>query len=339
MNRSLARILTGTGIALMMAALLYIPLYGHSEWMLGDVFVGVGNGNFEVYNNAGGPPADPNLPAASPPNTGTTGACAFDGSLNAALVNTTQGKIFIRSASQNNAGVHTLLQTITTEDTFPQSIFFAANGDLFVGHLGGRIRRYTKDPNTPTYSATQQVHDAVVDTSDSFSFDIAADQKTIFYASGGPNIRKVTFDGSAFNNDELFMTLPQANQAAARALRVLPPTSGGGNAAILGGLLVANKLQVARVNASGVVIGNYDVTSQAAQNDWFALALDPRDVDQAGADLSFWAGDKTSGMLWKFNVQSALGNQPAAPIFGPVPTGGAGTLRGACVNGEPTSGQ
>ena len=328
MKGALARIMTGASLAVAAAA-LSIPLRASTVWELGDILAGVGNGNFTLFSNAG---VFKETLAAG--NSGETAGCGFDASLNAHLVNTTQGMIFKRRAAQNNPGAHPLLQTIAT-DANPQSLVFAANGDFYVGHLGGLIRRYVVNPTTGGAQAQEEYTLALVDSQDSFWLDIAADQKTIFYTSGGRNIRRVsvtinpTTNAATFSDDALFKTLPPPNNQAARALRLLPPGPGAGNDAIIGGLLVADKSNVKRLDAAGNLVMEYDASGQ---DDWFALALDPRDVDEAGADRAFWAGDKTTGNIWRFNVLSGV---PSAAVS----TGAAGSLRGLCLNGEPTTGQ
>lgn len=328
MYRALKRIVMGTTLALVGAALC-VPLQGSTTWELGDLFVGVGNGQFQLRSNSGGPKDI--LSAGAP---GDTAGCGLDASLNAYLVNTTQSVIVKRAL----ASPHGILQTINT-DPNPQSIVFAGNGDFYVGHLGGLIRRYVFNVSTGNFEA-KEAHQGTADSMDSFWIDIAADQKTIFYTSGGRNVRKLTVtidpttNVATFSEPILpFAILPTPNSDAARALRVLPPGAGAGNGAIIGGLLVADKRTVKRLNAAGAVVQEYDAGSGSqSQDDWFALALDIKDVDEAGGDLAFWAGDKSSGNLWRFNVLSGAAS-------GPVSTGATGTLRGLCLNGEPTTGQ
>jgi hypothetical protein len=273
--------------------------------------------------------------------------------MNAYLVNTTQLEIFKRLLTDP----HQLApQTIST-DPSPQSIVFAGNGDAYVGHLGGRIRRYVR--NTGGVLEQKEYVDVPVDTSDSFWLDIAADWKTIFYTSGGRNIRRVTVPSTnapTFSTASLVITLPDTpsgapTSRAARALRLLPPASGAGNDEVIGGILVADKANIKLVQQSETgwaVTGQYDAVhvvarNSQAQDDWFALALDPRDVEENGADRGFWTGDKTTGKIWRFNVQAGIsktGNAFAAPQSAtPIQTEATGTLRGICLNGEPTTGQ
>ena len=328
MHRSLVRIITGTAVAVGIAAVC-IPLYGSSTWELGDIFVGIGNGQFQVRSNAG---TIKETIAAG--NSGNTAGCALDASLNVFLVNTTLNRIIKRELDTP----HGVDQTIIA-DPNPQSIVFAGNGNFYVGHIGGLIRRYTVNQNNGNASQAEATV-VPVDSSDSFWLDIAADQRTIVYTSGGRTIRTVTVDINPSTNQATFgvpgtfATLPPPNSDAARALRVLPPPAAAGNGAIIGGLIVADKGNIKRLDASGAVVQTYDAGSGSqSHDDWFALGLDITDVDEAGGDRAFWAGDKSQGTLWRFNLQSSTATT------GPVATGAPGSLRGLCLNGEPTTGQ
>ena len=328
MPRSLVRIITGTAVAWGIAAVC-IPLYGSSTWELGDMFVGIGNGQFQVRSNAG-----TLKETVTAGNSGDTAGCALDASLNVFLVNTTLNRIIKRELDPP----HGIDQTITA-DPDPQSIVFASNGDFYVGHIGGLIRRYTVNQNNGNASKAESTV-VPVDSVDSFWLDIAADQRTIFYTSGGRTIRNVTVDinpstnAATFGIPGTFTTLPPPNSNAARALRLQPPGAGAGNGAIIGGLIVADKGNIKRLDASGAVVQTYDAGSGSqSHDDWFALGLDITDVDEAGGDRAFWAGDKSRGTLWRFNAQSSTATT------GPVSTGALGTLRGLCLNGEPTTGQ
>ena len=328
MQRSLVRIITGTAVALGTTAIC-IPLFASSTWELGDIFIGIGNGQFQVRSNAG--TLKETIAAG---NSGDTAGCALDASLNVFLVNTTLSRIIKRELDSP----HGIDQTIIA-DPSPQSIVFARNGDFYVGHLGGLIRRYTVNQNNGNASKAESTV-VTVDSFDSFWLDLAADQRTILYTSGGRTIRSVTVDVNPSTNQATFgvpttfTTLPPPNSDAARALRLLPPGAGAGNGAILGGVIVADKGDIKRLNASGAVVQIYDAGSGSqSHDDWFALGLDITDVDEAGGDRAFWAGDKSQGTLWRFNLQSSTATA------GPVATGAAGSLRGLCLNSEPTTGQ
>lgn len=146
-----------------------------------------------------------------------------------------------------------------------------------------------------------------------WSVDLAANQCTIFYTSGGTRILRydvcLSQSLSDFNS-----SLPNNG---ARGLRILSD----------GGVLVADQNAVYRLNAAGSVVQTYD---QPSQDSWFAVALD--------ADgRSFWATSQNTafrfdiasgGLLSSFNSSDydftaiAVVGEPragAGPPFLPAP--------------------
>jgi Ca2+-binding RTX toxin-like protein len=109
---------------------------------------------------------------------------------------------------------------------------------------------------------------------------------------------------------DLTCALPGSN---AFALRLLPE----------GGLLVADREAIHRLNASGTVVQTYDVSGQ---DFWFAANLAPD-------GKSFWSGDIGSGNFFKFDIASG------AVLVGPIAACNTSTcLAGLCVNAELTAG-
>src|SRR5207247_193869 len=88
-----------------------------------------------------------------------------------------------------------------------------------------------------------------------------------------------------------------------------------------GGLLVADILNVKRLDAGGAVIQTYDV---AGEDSWFSLNLDPNGT-------SFWSGNIDSANIYKFNI--ATGAVEASFNTGT----GSGTIFGICLKGELTA--
>jgi hypothetical protein len=140
--------------------------------------------------------------------------------------------------------------------------------------------------------------------------DLTADGKTLFYTSEGRLIKR--YDVSTAGGTQLsdFADLGNAggSQVTLYALRLLPPGDGSG------GLLVADKKDIKRLNASGDVIQTYDATNE---NDWQALTLD---------GTSFWAGNPTTHKFYRFNISTGTKE------IGPISTTSAGPL-GICVYG------
>jgi len=108
-------------------------------WVQGDVFAGIGNGQYEVYHNIG-TATSPNYVLVETLNQGlgtgdfTTG-CTFDLASNLYTTNFTKNDVVKFDANSP----HSVLQTINTTGSTPvnslanESVVFANSGDFFVG--------------------------------------------------------------------------------------------------------------------------------------------------------------------------------------------------------------
>jgi hypothetical protein len=279
------------------------------SWVPGDVFVGIGNNNIEVYHNNGTANTpdyqliqtlDQNLTA-----DGETTGCTLDSASNLYTTNFQNNAVVKFDASS-----HTIAQTLTTGSTHNESMVFASNGDFFVGHADGdrKIERYN--------AAGLLLQSFTVATEDRGSdwIDLSSDQHTIFYTSEGTTIKRFNVSTSTPLPD--FATgLP----GPLYALRLLPPGDGSG------GLLVADTFDIKRLDENGNVVQTYDASlNETSEDFWFALNLDPDGT-------SFWAGGYDTGVLFKFDI--ATGN-----VLTSIQTGATGavpqTLAGVCVKGE-----
>lgn len=292
-----------------MAALLAFSLgnlpapdavYASTTWNIGDVFAGVASGSYNVYDNVGN-----FKETISDGMGGFTTGCSFNNALD---------KLYTTNFSAsdvvvyNNASPHSIAQTIATGKSAAESVVFAANGHFFVGGpFDSLIEEYDAagtlvDSDTPVASDGTGGPDWI---------DLAADQKTMFYTSEGRNVQRynISTDTQLAN----FAVLPGAGQAF--ALRILAPGDGSG------GLLVADRDEIKRLDGTGAVVQTYDV---AGEDHWFSLNLDPN-----GA--SFWAGDFGTDNFYRFNISTG------AIEVGPIASGG--NLFGLCLKGEITASQ
>jgi uncharacterized repeat protein (TIGR01451 family) len=268
-----------------------------TTWNVGDVFAGVANGSYNVYSNSG-----TFKETISDGSGGFTTGCSFNPSLD---------KLYTTSFSASkvvvydNASPHSIVQTITTGKAAAESIVFASNGHFFVG---GPF-----DPEIEEYDASGTLVDNDTVAADGTGgpdwIDLAADQKTIFYTSESRIVRR--FDAAADVQLADFATLPGSGTAF--ALRLLSPGDGSG------GLLVADRGDVKRLDGSGAVVQTYDVPGE---DSWFSLNLDPNGT-------SFWAGDFGTNNFYRFNIATG------AVEVGPIASGGA--LFGLCLKGEITA--
>ena len=273
------------------AALTLLPAAAAqaASWEIGDLFAGVAGGTYKVYDNAGNFKEDVTDAAG-----GFTTGCAVD---EAGDLHTT---FFGSNKLVTFAGAHPHASTtITPGQSTPESIVFAQNGDYYVGFLSSGIERYN------AAGVLQQTYPAGrVDW-----MDLAIDQKTIFFTTEG---------GTVFRYDLATDSAlpPFSTNGGDFALRLLPPGDGSG------GLLVADEVQIDRMDSSGNVIQSYDAPGE---NAWFSLNFDPNGT-------SFWAGDFVTSNFYKFNIASG------AVEAGPINTGtGSSTLFGICIKGEPTA--
>lgn len=273
-------------------------------WNKGDIFVGVANGSYMIFNNTGS-----FKETISDGMGGFTTGCAFNAPLTE-LYTTNFGntKVVVYNATDP----HNITQIIDTGASSPggssESIVFAANGDFYVGHPNGDddIHRYNES------GVLQQKYDVTVENRGSDWIDLSIDQQTMFYTSEGRKILRYNLSGAVQLAD--FTTLPGSE--VAYALRLLPPGDGSG------GMLVADTSNIKRLNSTGGVIQTYDAPGE---DSWFSLNLDPN-------GKSFWAANFATSNFYRFNITSS------AIEVGPINTGtNSGTVYGLCLMGEPTA--
>jgi hypothetical protein len=258
-----------------------------TPFQIGDVFASVNNGQVQQWRDIGG-----NMTLMD--------------TLNDGLVTNFGNTKVVKYAGPGIP--HNILQVIDTNAQNPggasESIVFDQAGNFYVGHPHG-------DDDIQKYSANGtfiEKYDVDVDLVGSDWIDLAGDQKTMYYACEGRIIFR--YDVSTDTQLANFATLP--GQGNAFALRLLAD----------GGLLVADRSNIKRLDSSGNVTQTYDV---AGQDNWFALNLDPDGT-------SFWSGDFGNDHFYKFDINSGA-------ILQTVDTGlGGANLYGLSVYGEITEG-
>ncbi len=194
---------------------------------------------------------------------------------------------------------------------YPESILFAASGNAYIGNVKNGSPADQDIRKFNAAGAPLNQFDVATEDRGSDWIDLAVDQKTMFYTSEGRRIMRYDVSGTGTQLPD-FVTLP--GSGTAYALRLLGD----------GGLLVADAVNIKRLNSSGVVVQTYDV---AGVDNWFALNLDPDGT-------SFWSGDFNTDTFYKFDI--ATGGTPLASKY---TGGGGGTLFGLTVAGEITQAQ
>ncbi|GAN32216.1 MAG: hypothetical protein DYG83_12230 [Candidatus Brocadia sp. AMX2] len=272
-----------------------------AAWQVGDVFVGVSGGSYQVYDNTG-----VFKETISDGLGGFTTGCAFNNALD---------KLYTTDFSSNVVVVydiahpHNILQTINTTGAGTasnESILFDNAGNFYVGHADGNgdIQKYDAAGNL------LDAYDVATEDRGSDWIDLSSDQHTMFYTSEGRLVKRYDVASKTQLAD-----FADVGVRPCYALRLLPPGDGSG------GLLVAATGDIRRLDGAGNIIQTYDAPGEDC---WFALNLDPNGT-------SFWSGDFCSSNFYRFNIATG------AIEVGPINTGtGGSTLFGICVAGEIT---
>ncbi len=281
---------------MIVSVLLSVPPAAGAPWDPGDVVVAVSSGAYQVRA------PDGTLKETLSLGGGFTTMCAF---------NNERTELYLTYFSEFRLIVvdveepHAVVQTISTAiagNTFPESVAFDAGGNFYVGHSSGSEDILKFDPSGAFVTA----FDVGTESNGSCDLDLSSDQRTMFYTSEGRRILRYDVVADAQLAD--FAMLPGSGNAF--VLRLLPPGDG------TGGLLVADELEIKRLDGSGSVLQAYDA---AGEDDWFALDLDPD-------GQTFWATSLATSNIYRFDIDSG------SIVSGPINTGsGFFSVYGVCV--------
>jgi len=305
-----------------------------SEWQRGDLYVAVGNGQYQVYRQTGNIEGSPiytlietltdGTGKVSGENggggTGYTAGCAFDSTGHLYSENFTNANIYKFSIPDP----HTVAQTIFSSEgaLSSESIVFDGQGNFFVGHADGT---HVVDKFSPAGTLLQSYTVAVEDRG-SDHIELSADGNTLYYTSEGVHVK--TFNLASGTQGPDLITLPQD----AFSIRLLPSSYGD----FAGNLLVADTGSVLRISFSdgAFIAQTYTIPNTGAL---FALSLDTNGT-------SFWVGDIVTGNFYRVNVASGaievgpINISPISPAAVPNVVN-APNLGGICVNGAPGAAQ
>ena len=272
-------------------------------WGVGDVFLAVGDGTYHVYDRAG-----TFKQALADERGGYTCDCGFNPTLDKLYtVNYTHTKVVVYEDEAGHGIVETIDPAQYSPDGHSGAIVFDAAGGFFVGHPDGNalVQQYN---DAGMLEATFDV--PVEGRRGANWLDLAADQQTLFDTPEGRRIQR--YDTGSSTALAAFAELP--GEGHAEAVRLLPPGDGRG------GLLVADGVDVKRLDGSGEIVQQYDAPDRDA---WFALNLDPD-------GRSFWATDHESDQVYRFDLDTGLIHQTFT-------AGPGNTVFGVCVKGELTA--
>ncbi len=306
------------------------PASAQVTFQRGDVFASVAPGQVWIFRLD--PATNTYLPIldlnTGQPTNQTTGS-AFDRDGNFYVTTFIEGAnngSVVRFVKDFDRAIHTPL-SLPTGATAPESVVFDATGRMYVGHArlpnDGIVLMSAAGAVLDTFEADGEGEPVTPLGTD--WIDLASDQRTLFYTSEGRRIKR--YDVVTRTQLADFADLSSATPAGRLfALRVLAD----------GGVLVADNLNIKRLNAQGVVIQTYDWTYSLPDphlceangakpyDEWFSINLDPDGT-------SFWSGDTCSGEIHKFNIETGE-HLAAIDTFWPT------TLFGVAIFEEPTEG-
>jgi hypothetical protein len=283
-------------VAIVAAGTVSIRALDNRPWAtaeaLGDIAVSF-DGVVRIYGNADGlEKGDLTFPST------TAGGLGFDSELNLFVTNT-DTNASPPPANQNHVvrfsadAAHTM-STINTQAS-PRSIAFSGNNTLYVASPGNpaTVRRYSYNSQTKQFSLSGQFT-APTDASTCIGIDLAPDQSTLYYVSGGRNVRTVANAHSVTGSATATALTPNLpNPGTACGIRLLPPvdarsTSPRVASAIVGGMLIADARNIKRLDSANAVVQTYNAGSgQDSQKNWVDVALDPSAFHFSAVDAGF----------------------------------------------------
>ncbi|MCU1296134.1 MAG: Bacterial Ig-like domain {group 1 [Acidobacteriaceae bacterium] len=313
------------------------------DWAVGDVFVGTGNGSYEVWHSANPTASSPMYRILQSINDGTanggttnggaTAGCGFDSAYRFFGTNSANALVD-RYAIDSGDNNHSIAQQLASNSggTLPESVVFDGGKNLFIGYAGGAtggfgtIEQWTKDtsPLNVTfgkYVFAPNAFSVPVDNTGPGWIDLAADGHTIFYTSQGRKIYR--FDSSlgvTANNPSVWADLSTLNGSnnfgTLYAVKILGPNYDGSN-----GVLVADQSNVKLIMASNGAITSVQTFKFKSNSNLQALAL-----DAFNPLTTFWVGDASANNLFQFNMSTGKTSVV-------LNTGVGTTLGGVCVDG------
>jgi outer membrane protein assembly factor BamB len=217
---------------------------------------------------------------------GPAAGMTFDAGGNLYVTHLCDGQPFLGVCVAGN-GVEVFDPSGSRQGTFgsgyhcnPTTIRFDGTGSAYVGQLAcsGDLLKFDSLSSTPQAAyAVGKEADAVWQGSG--FIDLAPDGCTVFYTSGGRNIKRFDVCGNAQLAD--FNTEPLPDPVA-KVFRILPD----------GGVLLANVSTIVRLDAVGQVVQTYTVGGESPAWGWLDLV----------GDGTFWVVNEHSSNIYRFDI-------------------------------------
>ncbi len=246
----------------------------------GDVFVSLSNGSIQWR----GPDGTLKGTLVNPTTNGYAEGMGFDvqGNLYAATWYGTGGLTGNTVALFTPAGVYSA-NFGSGYDCNPTSLDFDSTGNVYVGQAD--CSKVLLQFNA--VGVLQNSYSLATEVRGSNWIDLAGDECTVFYTSEGPNVKRFNTCADAQLSDFTPAPLPGST---AYAIRILPDDT----------VLVADADLIVRLDGNGNVMQTYNTPMTLTENGHWWVGLD-LDVD----GTSFWASNRYTNNVWKFDIASA----------------------------------
>ncbi len=276
---------------------------------VGEIFVAVGNGNYQVWDFSSTPTIVETITngAATDSNAG----CAFGSTYHPFTADVTANDVFKDMIDDPQTPIQTI-SVLPAKGAQPTSVAFDSLGNFYVGVAGGNglIEEYG-----PSGALVQTLP---LNTSKlkggSAWIDLSVDAGTIYFTNGSNTVYQYVF---STNKVSKFATISGATLYALRVLPAATQTATGG--LLLVAAVFSGSSNIQLLNSSGTPIKTYSVTTPVNETNFQAITLDPDGT-------SFWAGNPTTHNFYRFNLGGAL-------EVGPINTGTAAGPSGLCAYG------
>lgn len=308
-------------LVLVLACLAFaVPAYAQSkaEFRVGDVFVAVGGGSYQVFHNNGSTyVSEGNITGST---TGTTAGCASDATYHLITTDFTVPEVsssavdrWAMNGDPNNS--HSVIQTLSLPAgvSNPTSVVSDSAGNLYVGTGSGNGLVVEYPLSKGAFGTPVTLPTTVASISGGTPWiDLSSDGTTMYFTNGGPTVKSFLVSSSTIS---FFFVAPNATTHF-YGLRVIPSGS------FAGYLLVAAGAKIDLFKPNGTIANSYTVSNES---NFQYVTLDPNGT-------SFWAGNPITNHFYRINLATGLIEE------GTVGTGGtltaSGPISGICAYGD-----